>query len=261
MNEDADTLDRATPPSSLRPIRWQHVLPGVVLLTLVLGGLIAFETNDRFHDEVLVLRDVLASGDQAQIREYLKGFGAWAPAVSVLLMGLQAVFAPVPASVVQLANGVVFGLLPGTLLNIAGQLLGAVLAFSISRAFGQSAAERFVGRIDDKGVIEARIDAWSGWALVLVRAVPGMPSDFVSYIMGLTRMSLRRYTLLSMVGYVPQSFAYAWLGDAATEYFWWIIAAGFGASGVLGIVVWIVRKVRSRQPSVEVSAEVRGDSC
>lgn len=239
----------------LRQISWIVLLGMLALVALI------WLISDGFRAEVADLWDVLSSGDQPRIREYIKSFGARAPIASVFLMGLQGIFAPIPASVVQLANGVVFGIFWGTVLNWIGQMAGATAAFFISRWLGRSAAEKLVGRVDAHGVVEHFIDRWGVKALLLVRAIPGMPSDFVSYLLGLTSMPARKYLLVSAIGYIPQSLAYAWLGDYATDWFWWIVLAGFGVSFVIGGVVWLVRKFRPTPVTAALNIEPDGDVC
>ena len=225
----------------------QHLSWLLILIAALAFG-IAYLISDGFRDQVAETWRVLSSGNQDLIREYIRSYGAWAPFASVALMVSQVVIAPIPASVIQLSNGVVFGILGGTLLNIIGQMIGAALAFHISRSLGRSAAERLAGKVDEHGVIAHWIDQWGGRALLVIRMVPGMPSDFVSYLMGLTSMPARRYLLVSFIGYIPQSLAYAWLGDAATEWFWWIVLAGFGVSAIIAVIIWAVRRIRPVPP-------------
>lgn len=246
------TEPTATPPdrksfgsASMRHRVMQHLSWLLIAVVVACVGLV-YLASEGFRDQVAEVWNVLSSGDQALIREYILSFGAWAPVASVTLMVLQVVLAPVPASVVQLANGVVFGIIGGTLLNIVGQLAGAIIAFVIARTLGRSAAERLAGRIDEHGAIERWLEHWGAKALLLVRMVPGMPSDFVSYLMGLTAMPFRTYLLYSAIGFVPQSLAYAWLGDAATDWFWWIVLAGFGVSALIGLIVWAIQRLRTR---------------
>ena len=225
---------------------WIALLPyGALALLLLIAG-IGYLVSDTVNAEIQELMIALTSGDQALLRDYLHAFGAWGPIVSLLLMVLQVLVAPIPASVVQLANGIVYGQVWGTLLNIVGQMAGAMLAFSIARGLGKGAVERLAGQISGRGV-ETWLQRWGGSALFLVRAIPGMPSDFLSYAAGLTNMRGRTYVLVSLAGYIPQSFIYAWLGDAAMTWFWWIIAAGFGVSGVIAGVVWLIQRRASGQ--------------
>ena len=258
MKDLADDLQHEMTVEDKRSARRNGMMPWVIALFVVVVIAFAWFANPSFHDHATEVWTVLSGGDQEEIRTYLDQFGALAPIVSILLMVMKAVFAPIPASVVQLSNGVIFGVIPGTVLNVIGQMLGASLAFGITRVLGQSAAERLAGRIDEHGVVERWLDHWGAKALLLVRILPGMPSDFVSYLMGLTRMSFRTFFMVSLLGYIPQSLAYAWLGDAATDYFWWIILAGFVISAAIGGVFWMIKRTRPRPLA---TPEPQGDSC
>jgi len=227
---------------------WFALIPWGMLALMALATGLGYLISDTVRTEADELVAALTSGDQARLRDYLHQFGAWGPIVSVNLMVLQVLVAPIPASVVQLANGIVYGQLWGTLLNIAGQMAGAMLAFAIARGLGKGAVERLAGQVNG-GAIETWLQRWGASALFVIRAIPGMPSDFMSYVAGLTNMKTRTYVLATIAGYIPQSFFYAWLGDAAMTWFWWIIAAGFGVSGLIAGVVWLIqRRARTVRP-------------
>lgn len=236
---------------------WLTALPWVAVLVIGLGVGVAAIVSAAFRAEIHEVFAVLTSGDQQRIRDYLRGYGAWGPIVSVLLMMLQVVFAPIPASVVQLANGVVYGKFWGTVLNFVGQMAGAIMAFFIAQALGKRAVEKLVGQISGNA-FENWVDRWGGKALFVVRAIPGMPSDFVSYVAGLTTIRVRTYILATAIGYVPQSLLYAWLGDDAMEWFWWIVLGGFGLSGLIGAIAWIVqrRNARLRRQAPQAESKV-----
>lgn len=253
--ETVDTGEVALRHRLLQHLSWLLV----VTVALVFG--VVYLLSEGFRDQVAETWRVLSSGDQEAIREYIRSYGVWAPFASVLLMVSQVVIAPIPASVIQLANGVVFGIVGGTLLNIIGQMAGATIAFFIARSLGRSTVERLAGRVDEGGVIEHWIDRWGGRALFLVRMIPGMPSDFVSYLMGLTPMGARRYLTVSFFGYIPQSIAYAWLGDYATGWFWWIVLGGFGLSGIIALVVWGIQRFRPKPVRPAPKVEPEGDAC
>lgn len=220
---------------------WLTAAPWLVVLALFIIGGFAWLVSDPFRAEVREVITVLTSGDQERIRDYLRGYGAWGPIVSVVLMMSQVVFAPIPASVVQLANGVVYGKLGGAALNFIGQMAGAMMAFWIAQALGKGTVEKLVGKISGHA-FEGWVDRWGARALFVVRAIPGMPSDFVSYVAGLTNIRTRTYALATAAGYIPQSLVYAWLGDAAMGWFWWIVIGGFALSGLIGVIAWVVQR-------------------
>src|SRR5262245_57975061 len=80
------------------------------------------------------------------LRETLLSYGPWAVVVSAGLMILQAVIAPLPANVITMTNGLVFGPFWGGLLSWATIVIGATLCFGLSRKLGKPFALRFVGR-------------------------------------------------------------------------------------------------------------------
>jgi uncharacterized membrane protein YdjX (TVP38/TMEM64 family) len=234
------TLPRDLTRAAWWRVNWVRAAPTAVLV----GGGMLFSllwlTSEGFRLEMIEVTEVMTSGDQERIRAYLHGFGAWGPIASVVLMMGQVVFAPIPASIMQLANGVVYGAFWGAILNLIGQMAGAMLAFTIARALGKGTVEKLAGKVHQDG-FEAWLHRWGGKMLFIVRAIPGMPSDFLSYVAGLTTMPVRTYVLATLLGYIPQSFAYAWLGDDAMGYFWWIVAGGFGLSALIALVTWAVR--------------------
>lgn len=222
-------------------VNWHRALPWTVLLGGAMVFAIAWLVSGSFRAEVLEVAEVLTSGDQGRIRDYIHGYGVFGPIASVLLMMAQVVFAPIPASMVQLANGVVYGTFGGAILNLVGQMAGAMLAFSIARALGKGTVEKLAGKMHHEE-FETWLQRWGAKALFVVRAIPGMPSDILSYGAGLTHMPTRTYVTATFLGYIPQSLTYAWLGDDAMDYFWWIVLGGFGVSGLIALISWVVQR-------------------
>lgn len=225
---------------------WIALLPYGLLVALLLAAGGGYLLSDAVRAETHDLTTALTSGNQARLRAELHQYGAWGPIVSVSLMVLQVLVAPIPASVVQLSNGIVYGPLVGALLNLAGQMAGAMLAFTIARSLGKGAVERLAGKANG-GAIERGLDRWGAGALFVIRAIPGMPSDVMSYVAGLTNMRTRTYVLATFAGYIPQSLIFAWLGDTAMGWFWWITAAGFGISVIIAGTAWLFQR---RMPSI-----------
>lgn len=221
-------------------VNWHRATPWAVLIGGALMFGVLWLASASFRAEVVEVTEVMSSGDQKRIRAYLHGYGALGPIASVVLMMGQVVFAPIPASIVQLSNGVVYGAFWGGILNLIGQMAGATLAFTIARALGKGTVEKLAGKVHQDG-FELWLQRWGGKMLFVIRAIPGMPSDFMSYVAGLTKMPVRTYLVSTFLGYIPQSFAYAWLGDDAMGYFWWIVAAGFVLSSVIALVMGIIR--------------------
>lgn len=147
----------------------------------------------------------------AAVAAYVRGFGLWAPAISLLLMLLQAVIAPLPGSIVAAVNGIVFGIWWGTLLSWAGGLLGATASFWLARLLGQRIVQRWFGsrrleRIDAIG------EAQGFWLILVARLTPLVSFDLISYLSGLSAIGYPRFMLATAVGMLPGTFAWTALG-------------------------------------------------
>ncbi len=194
--------------------------------------------------------------DPAAVEAWVEGAGALGPVLFVLAYALATVLF-LPGSVLTLAGGALFGPVLGTLLNLTGATLGAVLAFLVSRHLAADWVERRVGgrlRRLKEGV-EAE-----GWRFVaFVRLVPLFPFNLLNYALGLTRIPLLAYALASWVFMLPGAVAYTWLGYAGRE----AVAGGEGvvrkavvALALLAAVVFLPRLVARLRlgPTLDVDA-------
>jgi uncharacterized membrane protein YdjX (TVP38/TMEM64 family) len=161
------------------------------------------------------------------------------------LAGLQVVAAMagiVPASLVGMAAGALFGVADGFAVSTAGLLLGALAAFGLSRSTLRALVERAMTDASRVRNLDAAL-ARDGWRLVcLLRASPLMPFVATSYLLGLSAISLGDYmlgtlaALPALLGYVSLgAFARAGLSastGAALPFQWALLATGFGATAL-----------------------------
>ena len=114
----------------------------------------------------------------------LTSLGARAPIAYVTLFALATV-AFVPGVVFSLAGGALFGPFWGTLWNLSGATLGAILAFLIARYIAGDWVARKAG-----GLLKRLMDGIDaeGWRFVaFIRLVPLFPFNLSNYALGLTR--------------------------------------------------------------------------
>lgn len=121
----------------------------------------------------------------------------------------------VPASVLTLAAGAIYGLGLGVAIVVVGATLGASLSFLLARTFVRSRIENLVA--DNLRVLALdRAIAREGAKIVfLVRLAPAFPFTLSSYAFGLTGVSTIGYVIASVLGMIPGTFGYVYLGMAA----------------------------------------------
>lgn len=135
----------------------------------------------------------------------------------IALMVLATIVAPLSTlPMMPIAVGI-WGSFTTALLSVVGWSLGALIAFYISKTYGRPVALKFISeehinRIDEK-IPENHNQLIS---IILLRMV--VPVDILSYTLGLfPRISWKNYTVGSVLGVVPFSFIFAYLGGLSVQ--------------------------------------------
>lgn len=157
---------------------------------------------------------------------WIGGLGPAGLALFVLLYAAATVLL-LPAVVLTLGAGAVFGVVAAFAAVSMGATLGAVAAFLVGRYLARDWVTRRVAASPRLGAIDAAV-AREGWKIVLLtRLSPAFPFVLLNYAYGLTRVSLRHYALASWIGMMPGIALYAYLGSLAGD----LAAAAAGARG------------------------------
>lgn len=195
---------------------------------------------------VATATSTLARADVGALREYLLGFGPWAPVVSGLLMVFQSVIAPLPAFVITFANGLLFGAWWGAALSWSSAMAGAALCFGIARVFGRPGVERLAGGTKALGSADRFFDRFGDRAVLVARLLPFVSFDIISYAAGLTPMRFRRFLIATGIGQLPATLVYSYLGERMTgsvKVVFWV----FVAVAVIIVVTATARPIFERR--------------
>lgn len=148
--------------------------------------------------------------DRERLQRAVEGAGPLAPAVFVLLLVAQAVLAPLPAPAVAFAGGYVFGTFWGFVLTWLGVLAGGAISFGISRLLGRGFVERST-RL--KG-LDRQVEEHGAVLVFVLRLIPLVSFDVISYAAGLTGISFWRFLLATALGAAPGTFVFVYLGGS-----------------------------------------------
>jgi uncharacterized membrane protein YdjX (TVP38/TMEM64 family) len=189
--------------------------------------LLFYSFNSQFKFNIDQIVNILSHGDLQRLKYYLLHFGVWAPIISALIMMFQSVLAPLPAFVVTLTNGLLFGPFWGTMLSWSSSMAGAVICFYIARWAGRPAAERFVSK-RALTYVDKFFDRYGTNSVIITRLMPFVSFDAVSYAAGLTNMSLWNFFWASALGELPATVLYSWLGanmPTLVKFWFWAFLA------------------------------------
>ncbi len=122
------------------------------------------------------------------LQAYVSGFGAWAPAIFMLLQIAQVIFAPIPGNVTTLAGGAMFGFWPALLYSVTAIFLGSLAAFGIGRFCGKP----IIYKLAPRDVVDKYLNVLAKkqrMTLSLLFLLPFFPDDVLCLLAGLTGYS------------------------------------------------------------------------
>ena len=196
---------------------------------LILLGLLAVGVAVSFGVDQLVSRFIEL--DETQIAGWIERFGLLAPLVYVLLLASTIIFTPLPSVPVDIAGGLAFGLLLGTLYTLVGGMLGATVNFYLARRLGRRFVERKLSR-QAMEQIDNLAERMGAKIVFLTRLIPLFNFDWVSYAAGLTLISFRVYAIASLLGMLPPVIGIVYVGDVLLTH------PGRSALVFTALVVW-----------------------
>ena len=164
--------------------------------------------------------------------------------LTVALLAVDAVL-PVPASLVMVASGALYGTVTGALLALLGRVLMALAGYAIGRRGGPLVARLVRGEGRDRA--DELLRRWGPLAIVVTRPVP-LVAETMTILAGASSIGWGRVALAALVGSVPEAVLYAGSGALAR-------GAGEAARIWVGLLVlagilWIVGRWADHRPAV-----------
>jgi uncharacterized membrane protein YdjX (TVP38/TMEM64 family) len=150
-----------------------------------------------------------------QFIEFVRGLGALGYIVYTL--GYAVIGLVVPASVLTIGAGALFGIVGGSIVVAIGATLTATIAFLLARTILRKRIERMVARNPKFAAVDRAIAREGAKIVILVRLAAVFPFLFVNYAFGLTGIGTLRYMAATFVGILPGTIAFVYLGAAAAD--------------------------------------------
>ncbi|KAF8388002.1 hypothetical protein HHK36_026668 [Tetracentron sinense] len=150
--------------------------------------------------------------------------GPWGPLVLAFAYIPLTVLA-VPASILTLGGGYLFGLPVGFVADSIGATVGATAAFLLGRTIGRSYV---ISKLKDYPKFQAVAIAIqrSGFKfssflipqiVLLLRFVPLLPFNMLNYLLSVTPIRIGEYMLASWLGMMPITFALVYVGTTLKD--------------------------------------------
>lgn len=146
------------------------------------------------------MKNGLFASEEA-MAQFLSGFGIWGPLAFVGLQVVQVVIPIMPGGISCLAGVLLFGPVWGFVYNYVGISIGSVLAFLLSKNYGKPFVKGMIGEKNYEKYI-GWLDKGTGFdkAFAIAIFLPVAPDDLLCYIAGLTKMTLKKFTAIILLG-------------------------------------------------------------
>jgi len=145
------------------------------------------------------------------VRDWADSVGPLAPLAFIVV---SASLTPLmfPGPLLAGASGILFGTALGFPVTLTAAVLGACVAFLISRYLAGDAVEQLAGpRLQ---ALEELVSRRGFVSVLYARIAPGVPYTLVNYAAGLTRIPLMLFAAATALGAAPRAFAYTALGGS-----------------------------------------------
>jgi uncharacterized membrane protein YdjX (TVP38/TMEM64 family) len=188
-----------------------------------------------------------------QLEGGIKSLGAIGPIVFALIYVISTVLL-IPGSVLTWIAGAVFGLWLGAATVIVGANLGAFCSFLLSRSFLREKVGRWAGANPRFAALDEAIGREGFKMVLLSRLSPAFPFTLLNYFLGLTRVRTGSYMIANLVGMLPGTFLYVYLGVTAREALTGSQDALVKAAGLLAtiaVVALVTRAARKATAEIE----------
>lgn len=172
----------------------------VILAVTLLLAAIAYYSREYFNQD-LVTNTIVALGLYA-IPLFIVGYAA-------------AVVSFLPATLISIAAGAVFGPVWGTLYSVLGATLGSSLAFLLSRYLLADWIRQKGGKHTRKMMHCVETEAWR--FVAFVRLVPLFPFNLSNYLFGITSLPLLSFVWPTAVFIIPGTLARTYIGHVGIE--------------------------------------------
>lgn len=130
----------------------------------------------------------------------IKSFGLLAPLCFILIQIVQVILPVIPGGASCLVGVMAFGAVGGFIYNYVGLVLGSICSFLLSRKFGMSIINKLFKEKDIKKALDKINNSKYDLIFFLIILLPGLPDDLFCYISGITKMSLKKFTLIILIG-------------------------------------------------------------
>lgn len=155
-------------------------------------------------------RHLIAHLNVNKMRRYILSYGEFSSIIFIIIYSLKPVALIIPASIMSILAGNIFGPYKALFLSIIGCFGAGSVAFFIARVLGKSFVDNLL-----KGkalTLDSNIEKHGFKIMLIMRLSFIFPYDPLSFAAGLSKMKYRDFILGTLIGVLPEMISYSFIG-------------------------------------------------
>ncbi len=142
---------------------------------------------------------------------WIESLGFWSPITFIIIYNLASLLL-IPASVLTLGGGIIYGVFRGSIYVFLAATLGATIAFIIGRYISRDWVSQKLSKHPKFKAIDIAVVKEGFKIVLLTRLCPLFPFNLLNYAFGVMQVSLKDY-ILGSLGMIPATIMYVYLGS------------------------------------------------
>ncbi|OOE10487.1 TVP38/TMEM64 family protein [Fictibacillus arsenicus] len=150
-----------------------------------------------------------------EFRNWIMQWGLVAPFLFILLYTVRP-FVLFPSSIFAITSGLSFGFYWGCLYTYLGSLGGGLVTYYAVNQLGRFKKSK-QWKNERYNKIRSNIEREGFRYVLLLRLLPVLNYDLVSYLTSITKVKFKDYAIATAIGIIPGTIAYTYLGTSMTS--------------------------------------------
>lgn len=173
---------------------------------------------------------------QAAIQNWINKMGGAGILLILAIQIVQVVIAFIPGEPVEILAGALYGTVPGLVICLAGCVFASTIIFALSKRFGKKLVYRLFGKEKVANWKWLQDSPKTEMVTFILFFIPGTPKDMLTYIVGITEMSVGKFIGISTFARIPSILSSTMIGSTIRQGDWELSLTVFIITGLIGIV-------------------------
>lgn len=155
------------------------------------------------------------------------------------VVSLTMAFALTPTTFVALVSGFYLGWIgfPGVVVSYG---LAAILGYTVAQLIDEGKMLAFLNRFEKTALVMEELRHQSWGLIILTRISPVLPFALMTFVLSIMKISRRKFLLASLIGMLPRTLFFFWLGTQAQNLVTLLSDPDAGSGGKALLVALVV---------------------